>query len=284
MKRLMVVVCLLSVLSPAVDSERVRAASSHAPAAPDARRKLNITVDPRIELLSIVQSLGIYFLINKDDTPYRRGVESYFGPFKNHPAVQMFNEMWPKGFNFDVPPNVMLYLSDPPQLKQRRPFAAEILKRAGGAERLNQFVSRLRDFARDTKFMDFYRANRKTYERLVEGVRLKAQAIDYVGVLESYYRIRQHSYNIMLMPLAHELGFGLRLERPDGTLDVYQMIGRSSVKDGLPVFGEGGDFTLQHLVWHEFSHSFINPPTEKHRQAVMKYASLYDPISKQMKE
>ena len=68
----------------------------------------------------------------------------------------MFNEMWPKGFNFDIPQNSMLYLSQPPELKQLRPFTAEIIKRAGGQERLNQFVSKLRDFARETKFMDFY--------------------------------------------------------------------------------------------------------------------------------
>jgi hypothetical protein len=248
------------------------------------RRGLKIAVDPRIELLSVVQAFSGYFLINKDDTPYRRNLDKYFAPYKSHPAVKLFAEMWRKGFNFQVPQSAMLYLSKPPELKQQRPFSDEITKRAGGEQRLNQFLSALRDFARETKFMAFFGANKESYRRMVDGVRMKARDVDYIGVLESYYKIRQHSYTIMLMPLSHELGFGVNLKRTNSALDLYQMIGRSAVKDGFPVFGEGGEITLQNLVWHEFSHSFINPLTEKHREELMRYASLYAPISKQMTE
>ncbi|HKR02855.1 MAG TPA: DUF4932 domain-containing protein [Pyrinomonadaceae bacterium] len=287
MKSLLLTVCLLTNVCPwASNSGRFFPATSTRPAPVSfaARRELKITVDPRIELLSVVQSLTDYFLINKDDTSYRRAVEKHFATFKNHPAVKLFSQMWRKGFNFQVPPSAMLYLSNPPELKLQRPFTDEIIKRAGGPERLDQFLQTLRDFARASDFNSFYRANKKSYERMVDGVRAKARTLDYIYVLESYYRIRQHSYHVMLMPLAQELGFGVNLKRDDGRLDLYQMIGRSAVKDGFPLFGQGGEITLQNLVWHEFSHSFVNPLSEKHRETLAKYATLYAPISKQMSE
>lgn len=119
---------------------------------------------------------------------------------------------------------------------------------------------------------------------MVDNMRANTKSRDLIGVLENYYGMRQHSYNVMLMPLAIELGYAARVKLDGDALDIYQMIGRSSVKDGFPIFGAGGELTLQSIVWHEFSHSFVDPLTEKHRSEVMKYASLYAPISKQMTE
>lgn len=284
-------VCLLSLANTTVLSSRTVPSARHClsqKAISEPQRKLEVSVDPRIELLSVVQLLGGYVigasLINTDATAYRRDLDIYFAAHRGHPAVKMFAEMYPKGFTFSAPPNALLYFSDPPELVQQRPVPDDIKKRAGGEQRLNQFIGALRDFARATKFMSFYNAHRKDYQRMVEGMRSNAKSLDLVGVLENYYGMRQHSYNVMLMPLAIELGYGVNVRRDDGTLDIYQMIGRSSVKQGAPVFGEGGEFTLQNIVWHEFSHSFVNPLTEKYRSEVMKHASLYATISKQMKE
>ena len=290
MSRAFLFACLLlSAGAVALSAGTVRAAAPPARARTPsgAAQKLDVSVDPRVELLSVVQLLGGYVmgasLINTDATAYRRDLDVYFAAHRGHPAVKMFAEMYPKGFAFDAPPEALLYFSNPPELTQRQPVPDEIKRRAGGERRLNEFVSALRDFARATRFMSFYNAHRREYLRMVEGMRANAKSIDLVGVLENYYGMRQHSYHVMLMPLAVELGYGVNVRRDDGALDVYQMIGRSSVKNGSPVFGEGGGFTLQHLVWHEFSHSFVNPLTEKYRAEVMKYASLYAPISKEMK-
>jgi hypothetical protein len=61
-------------------------------AAPDAQEaRLAIGVDPRIELLSILQALGTRTgqlgLLNTFDTRYRRDVLRQFEPFREHPAV-----------------------------------------------------------------------------------------------------------------------------------------------------------------------------------------------------
>jgi hypothetical protein len=253
----------------------------------NSQNKFNVSVDPRIELLSVIQLLSGYVvgasLVNTDATTYRRDLDVYFAAHRGHLAVMIFAKIYPKGFRFDVPPKAMLYFSDPPELIERQPVPDDIMQKAGGEEQFSQFINALRDFARKTKFMKFYNAHRKNYQRMVEGMRERTKSIDLVGVLENYYGMKQHSYNVMLMPLTIELGYGVNVQRSDETLDIYQMIGRSTVKNGSPVFGEGGTFTLQNIVWHEFSHSFVNPLTTKHKAEVLKYASLYEPISQQMK-
>ena len=276
---------LLSVIT-AVAGNAIRAGVVTAPSAESG--ELNVSVDPRIELLSVVQLLSGYVmgasLVNTDATTYRRDLDVYFAPFRGHRAVTLFAEMYPKGFAFDVPPNVMLYFSNPPRLTQLQALPDDLKKRAGGERQLNEFIDALRDFARVSRFMEFYRAHVRTYQRIVDNTRATAKGKHLVGVLESYLGMKQHSYNVFLMPLAIELGFGVNVKRSDGTLDIYQMIGRGSVNQGIPVFGAGGEFTLQHIVWHEFSHSFVNPLTAQHRAEVNKYQSLYQPIAMQMKQ
>jgi hypothetical protein len=246
------------------------------------RRTINITVDPRIELLAVVQLLSDYGLINTSDSPYRRDVLKHFSAHKGHPAVKLFAQMYPTGFLFDAPPAAMLYLSDPPGLDVRLPFPDKLKQRAGGGESLTKFLGALRDFARETKFGPFFAAHSEMYARWVSDARGKLEGRDYIGNIEAYYGSQQHSYNIILAPLFHEGGFGPRLRRDDGTFDVYSIIGPSTIEKDVVAFGTPEGF--RHLAWHEFSHSFINPLTEEHRARVAKYSSLHAPISDRMRQ
>ena len=45
-----------------------------------------------------------------------------------------------------------------------------------------------------------------------------------------------------------------------------------------PTFGEHAN--LRYLVWHVFSHSFVNPLTEKYLNEVNQYETLFRPLDK----
>jgi C-terminal processing protease CtpA/Prc len=83
---------------------------------------IHIRIDPRLELLAIVQYLSGYRewqgLITDIDFPYRREIETHFSAYRDHAAVKYFDTLSVDGFSFDAPPTAMLYLSDPPELKQ----------------------------------------------------------------------------------------------------------------------------------------------------------------------
>ncbi|MCK4421355.1 DUF4932 domain-containing protein [candidate division WOR-3 bacterium] len=246
---------------------------------------LNVVVDPRLELLAVVQLLSDYGerygLITQYGFPYKCDVVEYFSPYKKHPAVKLFAKMSADNFSFDAPPAAMLYLSDPPDLNLLLPFTDYLKRRAGGEKQLNQFVDELRDFAHETQFMAFFETHKGTFQQIVGDAYKKIEGIDYIGILEKYYGMKQHSYNIILVSLFTG-GYGPRVKRVDGTYDIFNICGPMRVKNGFPIFGTMESF--RHLAWHEFSHSFVNPTTERFHKQIAKYSSLYDPISDRMKK
>jgi len=234
---------------------------------------VDVSVDPRIELLSAVQLLSNYPLLNQSDFQYKKEMLDYFSPFKSHPAVTKFIEMSNINFNYDAPPTAMLFLSNPPELKIVTPFTNYIIGRAGGREDSEAFIEALRDFAVKSNFMDFFNAHKDFYAILIKDAEATLGDYKDVSMLENFYGISQNSYNIILVPLfAH--GYGPKVEIEPSKYDIYCIIGY--VQRGTPSFGER--LSLRYLVWHEFSHSFVNPITEKYVNEVNKYSKLFLPI------
>lgn len=91
-------------------------------------KKLLIKVDPRIELLMTVQILSNYNSIVKKfipwdildltETDYKNKINSYFEDFKNHGALNVSNELTSRGFAAGAPIELVLCLSEPPELKK----------------------------------------------------------------------------------------------------------------------------------------------------------------------
>ncbi len=277
MKRFLLAAVLVSLWSGSLSSapsERVESS-------------LRVTVDPRMELLAVVQLLSGYekshHLITRFDFPYKRAVAEYFSPYKDHRAVTLFATMSAKGFSYDAPPAVMLYLSDPPELRVERPFTNYLEMRAGGEEKLGKFLAALRDFARETKFMEFFKEHGGFYSQVVSGVKGLLGDLDVVGVLERYFGMElTQSYTVILVPL-FQGNYGPRVGQADGTDAFYSICGNHGVSAvGHPLFGSAEGF--RHLLWHEFGHSFINPLVEKHREQLAQYASLHKPIAEAMKQ
>jgi len=282
MRRLKIVVIVLICWIPHLGTNLAR---PQTPNIVPSQHRLNVVVDARLELLAVVQLLSNYGerlgLTTRYDFPYKRDVVAYFSAYKNHRAVQLFAEMSKSGFSFDAPPAAMLYLSDPPDLNTQLPFTDYLNRRAGGEKRLNQFVSSLRDFAKQTQFESFLKSHQETYRQIVANARTKTESIDYIGTLESYYGMKHHTYNIMLVPLFVG-GFGHRVERADGACDIYNICGPMNIENDLPVFGTVESF--RDLAWHEFGHSFVVPTMGKLHSSISKYSSLYEPISDKMKK
>jgi hypothetical protein len=250
---------------------------------------LHVTVDPRLELLAVVQSLGLYdsqtHLITNYAFPYRKEIDEYFQPYKDHAAVKIFDQMSQVGFTFDAPPALMLSLSDPPELAVTASFDNIIIARAGGPVLVEAFLAALRDFARETNFMAFYTGHADFYATLTGQVEAMINPAD-LTTLEVYYGMQQHSYNIILVPLFHPGGFGPRMPAKagsagDGLFDVYSINGPQGVTDDIPNFGDAADY--RDLIWHEFGHSFINPLTEANSDLVIPYESLATPIAWKMR-
>ena len=244
-------------------------------------KKINVRVDPRLELLSIVQYLSGYdkakALLTKLDFEYKKDIEKHFSKYKTHAAVKIFENIGVNGsFDYSAPPTAMLHLSSPPDLEIQVPVTDVILKRAGGKKNMDQFITELRDFAIESNFMDFYNRHISLYEIIQNDVKRKLEGVNTIEALEKYFGIKNHSYNILVVPLFHGGGYGPRVKRSDGKLDVFYIGGPRKVENDTPVFGTKESF--MHIAWHEFCHSFVNPTTERFTTEIHKSKSLLTPI------
>ena len=246
--------------------------------------RLQIGVDPRIELLAAVQAMSGYDdrfgLMTRHDFPYRTDIYDHFRPFAEHPVVFLFDTLSAQGFAFDAPVWMMLYFSPPPELKPVGQPDEELLMRAGGREALDRFMMLLRDFAQKTDFINFYKDHAGVYDSMVARTWVEIGGENYVQNLEEYFGAKQHSYHIVLAPLFHPGGFGVRLAHPDGAFDIYFVGGPKGSDAGMPLFGGREDFWS--LAMHEFGHSFVNPVTLRYRDTIAHYIELYEPIKEQM--
>jgi hypothetical protein len=175
----------------------------------------------------------------------------------------------------------VLHLGGPPEFALAAEPDEDVCGRAGGRKRLYQFFQGLRDFAKATGFVEWFDGRKELHDGLVEEARASMTGVD-VGMLEAWYGVKQRGYHIVLAPLFHPGGFGPRIPAADGKLDLYSVIGPQSAKAGRPGFGKPEDF--RYLVWHEFSHSFVNPVVDRNGAAVDRFESLFEPLRKQMKK
>lgn len=244
--------------------------------------RLNIDVDPRIELVITVKLLCDYEGLTRYDVAYSRSMRDYFSPFKTHEAVKLFKKIIEHGTYSDGYLGPVLSLSNPPELTPQYPYENyEYYIRAFQDEtRFRTFYELLSDFAIHSDFDTFFTSQTAYYQSLIDTVFETLGSENLIDVLEQYYGMRQRDYNLVLSPLFQHGGIGPRVRHPDNRLSIFSVIGPVGSIEGIPVFGTGDE--LLELIWHEFGHSFVNPVTERHRSAIEKYASLLDPILEKM--
>jgi len=251
------------------------------------KNSLNISIDPRIELLSIVQYLSnyeenFYGRITDYDFTYRNKVDEYFEEFKDHEAVKLSYELSHEGFNFDAPPAAVLYMTKDFQLRDDVEIEDYLIERAKGIDNINKLFNALNKFWEDTKFNDFFNENKEYYTYLVKNTsEMISDEKNIVEELEQYYGIKQESYNVILVSLYGPGGYGPRVKLINKNNEIYSIIGATNIDaNNRPIFGDEDYF--DYIQNHEFSHSFINPLTEKYLDIANEYSSLYNPIEDKM--
>lgn len=238
----------------------------------------NVSVDFKVELLGIVQYLAddpniikdskkIY---SKNTQKYNEDIFKYFNDYNDEPAVKLYKKIMKEGFAYDCPPRTMLFVDNNLKLLSDPRLPEDIINRSGGEEKIQEFLDLLENFRIKTDFDNFYNIHKEYYSNLVNSVKNRIDKIKCIEELVNYYGYKQNSFNIILQPLSIG-GYGGWTELPDGTLDVY---------DFMVIPNDDQEFS--NLIIHEFSHSYINPLTEKNIDVVNKYSYLFKPIEESM--
>jgi hypothetical protein len=278
MIRPIAIACLLATWPGPGATPAVCTAAAVAPTAPPPL--IEVSVDPRIELLTVVQCLAGYEQLGGAGLSYRHELLERFAPWRSHPAVTLFARMAREGFTRDAPPAMMLRLAEPPALELRAPFSLYVETSAGGRARLFDFLDSLRDFAAESRFMEFHDAHSDLFRRLVDEARRALRSTRVVEPLEDYFGVREHGYHLILSPLLHAGGYAAEVERPPGIVDCYAILGPSRASHRRPHFWDPD--ALEALLWHEFSHIFIGNLPEACRREIAADSALFEPLRARM--
>lgn len=133
-------------------------------------RPAQVSIDPRLELLGVVQRLAGRSVVAPDDVAYAREVDRYFGPWRDHPAVRLYAEI--AADDWDPLGVILLYYSPPPELALKDPEArVPYLDAESQQLRALRFLRELRAFAEASDFAGFYRSHAPLYLRAENAAR-----------------------------------------------------------------------------------------------------------------
>ncbi|WP_211142734.1 DUF4932 domain-containing protein [Clostridium aciditolerans] len=235
----------------------------------------NVSIEPKIELLGVVQYLADDPVILKKDLyvdtqKYSDDISKYFSKYKDEEVIILYKEMMKTGFTYDAAPNSMLYVDDNLKLLDNISLHESIITKAGGKEKLLKFFKLLADFRKNSKFDEFYISHNEFYNECVLDVKNRIDKSGIIDKIQNYYGYKQNSYNFIIQPLSIG-GYGVRIPTKDGKYDLY---------DFMVVPSDDAEFFQ--MVVHEFGHSYVNPLTEKNIDEINKYSNLFSPIKDTM--
>ena len=227
---------------------------------------LTFAVDPRLELLSVVWRLADAKAARAESAaatpPYVAAADAWFAGFSTHPAVALLSEMTRRGAAANVPTQVVLQLSSPPELAAGG-LPAEILRDAGGSASVRRFVEALRDFYRRSRFEEFLAsqsARLEGFARTAEGESAGGLSPEAVSAyLGEPFQVR---YRFLLAPLLPRQMDVMRARGrfPDGFASTL-VRGGQAAPDGtlgfdFSAFGDSVAHELAHTVTHPLAASF----------------------------
>lgn len=246
-------------------------------------KKLNIVVDERIELMTVIEQLCTVNVVTKTSAnlSYQKEIKTAFSSFQNHPLITLFDSIYYKFFNFEMPPQVMLHYNLP-QFTLRYPMNATDFSPVREYDKhkdvIELFCKHLKDFYQKSKFHEFFTSHHSFYDSLVNDMTNTLRGKNIIPEFESYFGTSFNSYTLILCPLYLDGGFSVKLTKK-GKTDIYGIIGPKQSSIHYPLFNKNNT-----LIIHELAHPFSNPVIEKAYSEFEKDTCLYRLIKTDMKK
>ncbi|MDI9312869.1 MAG: DUF4932 domain-containing protein [Limnohabitans sp.] len=245
------------------------------------KSKLDIRVDEKMELITTVQYLSNYSLLTKSKIDYKKEIDTYFEPYKNHPIIELSKTIQNDFFMGSSVPWYLYQFSFPDfyPLSTFTDDENQIEDYIKHKDTLELYKKELKDFYVKSNFHSFFVQHKNYYDSISKPVKEYINKYDIVTILESHYGEKKKKYALILSPLLHDGGFGAEVNTKKGR-EIYAFIGPKFNSVSFPNFDTKD--ILQKYVLHEFSHSFCNPIINKNIKDFEKLNCLEKPIEQQM--
>jgi len=227
---------------------------------------MDIIIDKRIELLAIIQTLDNYWdnlavkFANEKlfQCKYKENIWDYFGKYKNHDAVILYNKLCENVQQIGAFIELVLCCSYPPNLDNIANLQNNVGNLFEPQFPFEIFISGLKQFYHDTNFEYFFENNQIEYKKLLSGYGYKK---DYIGIVDNYLGTETKNYTVIISALL--LGnFGIKIQTNENITLNYSVLSPYEYKDDKYYFGSK-EYIME-LLWHEISHLTINDLTKKY--------------------
>jgi len=234
--------------------------ASPATAGEAAKQQITVSVDPRVELMSIIFRLAGSEEYNQGRVPsYVQDVEAHFGRFRDHPVVNLARKLGEtRGVSYDAVMGMAVHVTDAFSLQERIPFSPQpkTLDSRWTPETAREFLALARKFVVETAFKDFIDRHQLLYELAVGRMQEVLDKNAHMEWFDRFFGPRKTAdFRVVLGMLNGGGSYGIHFVRPDGQEELYSILGVWMVDfQGHPIFSADMASTLV----HEFTHSYTN--------------------------
>lgn len=229
---------------------------------------VDVRVDPRVELLTIVARLAEFpeFTMSNSHSPYSERVEARFGAQREHAAIATLRALRADhGVSYDAIPSLAVHLDaverdGTPSLALRIPRSAapERLDARWESARTDRFLTELRDFATQTGAAAFFEAERPFYAQVEQRLGERLAQSQALGWFDDFFGAKAGARYVAIAGLLCGGGnFGVGVRFGDGTPEEITPVFGCWDFDaqGVPTFGPN----YLPLYVHELCHTYTNP-------------------------
>lgn len=249
---------------------------------------IHICVDFRTELLGIIQILSNNPLTETNDNysnqKYVAEIERRFGKYRHHPVIKMdayYREKY--GFDYDAPITMFLQLDNHFKTEKLNDYI--LYKRLDGDESIYQYINLLEDFAKEINFENYYHEKQEQYASYINQLVTPLENYDVTEYLRDYYNvpIADKVFTINILPFQKGNAYGSTIHN-----HIYSSVSSATVKhcrndSDITFMIPGKEFGFASVTLHEFSHSIVNPLTDK-LNIISEEDNLFDEIKEIMKK
>ena len=237
---------------------------------------IEVKIDPRIEFLQTLMLLAGNPHTNSENAAYKLAILDKYKSFKNHSSVAAFREVLTRKFNsLDAPTFFFVRLTE--QFELRKDIDNSLYE---SDNEIQVFLEKIRNLAIKMDYVSFFNGNANFYQTTLAVFEYNLTDFDEKNRMLNYYKqsdLSAYHFKIVLNLLGKgNFGPGLQTQKRQ---ELYAIISPSASAGNLPAFDLN---EVHYLVWHEFSHSFVNPLIDQHFEQYQQSEKLFLPIQKSM--
>ncbi len=214
---------------------------------------------------SLTKPLVGFPLMTDAENEYTSAIRSFFREFQDHKVYRVIEGMIPKGFLFSRPVEIALSLGKR-DFAVRLPLSPLCIDYSGGMTKIGELLEEMKDLSEASLYFDFFESQKSFYRDFLKKAE-ETLSFRPAEVLEEEFGREQNSYHYVISSLMNG-NFGISFREP-----------QAEKADLFSVFTADSFSLSPAVLFHEFSHPFINPLTKKNAALVHQYREAYGKLA-----